>query len=30
MIWVSHDEAQAQRRFGRSAIRMEAGRLVQH
>ncbi len=29
MIWVSHDEAQAQR-VGRSAIRMEAGRLVQH
>jgi putative ABC transport system ATP-binding protein len=26
MIWVSHDEAQA-RRVGRSAVRMEAGRL---
>ena len=29
MIWVSHNEAQAQR-VGRTAIRMEAGRLVQH
>ena len=27
MIWVSHNEAQA-RRVGRSAIRMDAGRLV--
>ena len=27
MIWVSHNEAQAQR-VGRTAIRMEAGRLT--